>query len=110
MPTPVVEILSIEGCPNTAAAVELVNRTVAELGLAVEVRDTRITDERAARAQRFLGSPTIRVNGRDIEPSADQRTDHTLACRVYRTPRGLTGQPDKAWLIDALDASRAARS
>jgi hypothetical protein len=35
---------------------------------------------------RFLGSPTIRVNGHDVEPGADQRQDFAYACRIYRTP------------------------
>ena len=53
--------------------------------------------------RRFLGSPTIRVNGRDIEPGADARSEFTLACRVYRTDSGFSGQPDDRWLRDALE-------
>ncbi len=40
---------------------------------------------------RFLGSPTVRVNGHDVEPGADSRTDFTLACRIYRTASGHGG-------------------
>jgi glutaredoxin len=103
---PTVEILSFEGCPHALAAVALVERTARELGLDVEMRHTDIPDQQAAHARRFLGSPTIRVNDRDIEPGADQRDDYTLACRIYRSARGLTGLPDKAWLRDVLTASQ----
>jgi hypothetical protein len=51
---------------------------------------------------RFLGSPTIRVNGRDVEPGADDRETFVLACRVYRTEAGISGQPLDAWIRAAL--------
>jgi hypothetical protein len=51
---------------------------------------------------RFLGSPTIRVDGRDVEPGAEERQEFVLSCRVYRTERGLAGQPDEAWIREAL--------
>jgi hypothetical protein len=62
----------------------------------------RITDDCAARQERFLGSPTVRVNGRDVEPNAEQRTDYGTKCRLYRTPAGLSGQPQEEWLRAAL--------
>lgn len=51
---------------------------------------------------RFLGSPTVRVNGRDVEPGAEERTDYVLACRVYRGEAGFSGQPDERWVREAL--------
>jgi hypothetical protein len=46
-----------------------------------------IPDTEAAVAFRFLGSPSVRVAGRDVEPSAAEQEDLTLACRIYRTER-----------------------
>jgi hypothetical protein len=40
-----------------------------------------------------------------VEPGADKRADFALSCRVYRTERGITGEPDERWLRDALLAS-----
>jgi hypothetical protein len=57
---------------------------------------------------RFLGSPTVRVDGRDVEPGADERDEFALACRVYRTQDGLRGQPDPEWITAALRASQTA--
>jgi hypothetical protein len=51
---------------------------------------------------RFLGSPTIRVGGRDVEPYTEERTDYGLSCRVFRTEAGIAGQPDERWVRDAL--------
>ena len=67
-----------------------------------DVRRVDVPDSEAAAAQRFLGSPTIRVNGRDVEPGADERSDFVLSCRLYRTESGVSGQPDERWLRDAL--------
>jgi catechol 2,3-dioxygenase-like lactoylglutathione lyase family enzyme len=39
----------------------------------------------AAQTERFLGSPTVRVDGRDVEPDAETRTDHGIKCRIYRS-------------------------
>ena len=59
----------------------------------------------AAVSERFLGSPTIRVDGRDVQPGADERTGYTLACRLYRAEQGLAAQPDERWLRAALSAA-----
>lgn len=99
---PKVEILVFEGCPNAEAALDLVERVADELQLAAEVEVVVVPDAEAAERTRFLGSPTIRVDGEDVEPGAEQRTDYFLSCRVYRTNAGLSGQPDEDWLRQAL--------
>lgn len=100
-----VEILSFDGCPNQGAARDLVNRVTDEVGLPADVRLVNVPDADSAIRQRFLGSPTIRVDGRDVEPGADARDRFVLACRVYRTDRGLAGAPDEDWLRRALVGS-----
>jgi hypothetical protein len=100
-----VEILYFDGCPNQSGAVDLVERVAAELGQELEVRLVEVPAPEAAIQQRFLGSPTIRVDGRDIEPGAEARTEYVYGCRIYRTGSGITGQPDERWLRDALTAA-----
>ena len=97
-----IEVLSFDGCPNRKPAVELVERLVGETGVRVRVEVIDVTDDETARARRFLGSPTIRIAGNDVEPGAKARTDYSVSCRVYRTDDGLTGLPDPQWLRDAL--------
>ena len=99
-----IEILTFDGCPNAQSARELVERVVAEAGSTVEVLDVAVPDPEAAKRMRFLGSPTVRVDGRDIEPGADERTEYVLACRIYRTEHGVAGVPDEAWLRSAIAA------
>ena len=100
---PLVEILYFDGCPNHEAAQELVERVSSELGLEPELRLVNVHDEEAARRLRFLGSPTVRVAGRDVDPEAAERDEYVLSCRVYRTESGFAGQPDERWIRVALE-------
>ena len=105
MSGPLVEVLTFEGCPHAEPALELVKRVLADTGLGATVRRVDVPNAEAAAAQRFLGSPTIRVNGRDIEPGITERGQYVLSCRIYRTDSGLTGEPDEQWLREALSAA-----
>ena len=100
--TPLVEILSFAGCPNHLGAIALVERVSGELGIEPEIELVEVPDQEAARRLRFLGSPTIRVGGRDVDPDADERSDYALSCRVFRTEAGIAGQPDERSVRDAL--------
>ena len=66
-----------EGCPNYLGARELVERVAADLGIEAEVRLVEVQTPADAQRLRFLGSPTIRLNGRDVEPDADKRRIRT---------------------------------
>jgi hypothetical protein len=102
MMRPSVQILFFEGCPNHERARELVEQVARELGLQSEIALVEAPDGETAEQLRFLGSPTIRVDGRDVEPGADERQESALSCRVYQSEHGLAGQPDAHWIRDAL--------
>lgn len=97
-----VEILSFSGCPHAGAAYELVESLAAELGLDPEIEVIEVSDNEQAAALRFLGSPTVRVGGRDVEPGAATRRDYALACRIYRADEGTSGLPRRDWIREAL--------
>ena len=99
---PQIEILYFGGCPNHEAAQALVERVAAEFQLDTTPDLVEVSDPETATTMRFLGSPTVRVNGRDVEPGAEERTDYALACRVYRGDGGFSGQPDERWVREAL--------
>lgn len=107
MREPRVEILYFEDCPNHGPVRVLVDRVAAALGLQPTIDVVEVTDAPEAAQLRFLGSPTIRVNGRDVEPGADSRSDFSMSCRIYRTASGVAGRPDEAWIRDALRDSVA---
>jgi hypothetical protein len=97
-----VEILFFPSCSNYRATRDLVGRVAAELAIPFEVELVEVSDAEAAETLRFLGSPSVRVAGRDVEPGADQRTDFAFACRMYRSPSGVRSAPDEEWLRDAF--------
>ncbi|WP_411277375.1 hypothetical protein, partial [Gaiella sp.] len=107
MATPTVEILYFQGCPNHTLARELVGRVALDLGIAVDLRLVDVQTPDDAQRLGFLGSPTIRVNGNDVEPGAAERTNYAHSCRIYRTDTGFTGQPDERWVRDALASTHA---
>ncbi len=97
----VIRVMTFEGCPNCEAAMRLVEEVVEELRLTADIEAIQVKDEHEARRIGFLGSPSIQVDGRDIEVS--RRTEKgTFACRVYRTSNGIVGVPPKALLLDAI--------
>jgi hydroxyacylglutathione hydrolase len=99
---PVIEVHYSHGCPCYPEAVALVERVRDELGIEAAVRAVLIADQEAAERARFPGSPTVRVDGRDVEPGADPPAEITLDCRLYRHPHRLSGQPPERWVRDAL--------
>ena len=65
-----IEILYFDGCPNHKPAVERVRQVLAEEGLSAEVLEVNVSEPSIAQKVGFLGSPSIRVNGLDVEPEA----------------------------------------
>ena len=65
-----VSILFTEGCQSTPAAIRAIERVAAEIEISVQIRTVLIDSGEDAIRHRFLGSPTIRVNGKDIDMSA----------------------------------------
>jgi len=94
------EVLYFDGCPSHERLLPVLRDLAGEHGLAVSQR--RIDSAADAEHARFLGSPSVRVNGVDVEPGAHQRTDFGLKCRLYRSPAGQSGLPPQRWIADAL--------
>jgi hypothetical protein len=102
----VVELLYFDGCPNWLEVRALLDRLIEEEDLDAKTALIRIADDSEAANERFLGSPSVRVDGRDVEVGAEARSDYGMQCRIYRTSAGLRGVPDEAWIRSALQASR----
>ena len=98
-----VELLWWEGCPSTERALAAVREALSELGRSdVEVHTREVVTEDDARDARFVGSPTILINGADLVPAADQE-EIGLSCRVYRRRDGrISPIPDPDDLREAL--------
>lgn len=100
-----VELLFFDGCPSHERLLPTVRRLAEQTGAELVLR--RIETPEAAQVERFLGSPTVRVDGRDVDPTAAGRTDYGLKCRLYRSPQhGQSPLPPEDWIRTALEGAR----
>jgi hypothetical protein len=101
-----IELLYFDGCPSHERFLPRLRELVAKAGIREEVELRRVESQEAAVAERFLGSPTVRVDRIDVEPGAHDRSDFGLKCRLYSTTEGLRGTPAEEWVVQALDPTR----
>ena len=97
-----IELFYWEGCPSHPEAKELLERLLVERRIDVEVELREVRTQQEAEALRFPGSPTIRIDGRDID-SAGAGARPALTCRIYRLPDGRVSPiPSREQLEEAL--------
>ncbi len=103
------ELLWWEGCPSTVGALAQLREILDELGLGeAEIRMREIRTEAQAAEAGFRGSPTILVDGVDVDPGAEPEEPNPLTCRVYHRRDGrISPIPDPDDVRDALRAARA---
>lgn len=97
-----IELLYFDGCPSYEALLPKLRVLLADEGIETEIELRRVESVDAAESERFLGSPTVRVGGQDVEPGAGTRTDFGLKCRLYRSSEGMSGLPSEEWLVEAI--------
>ena len=96
-------MLYFDGCPGYRKAEHSLKDALSQEGIRSEVELIAVNTDEEARTLKFPGSPTIRVDGRDLFPSsADGRDDWRLGCRVYVTPEGLKDHPTGEMIRAAL--------
>ena len=78
-----IELLYVTDCPSHPAAMKLVKRVLAAEGVEAEIHDVLVKDETMASELGFCGSPTIRINGRDVEAESKDARSFALSCRLY---------------------------
>ncbi len=99
-----VELLWFADCANHSAARRMLEEVIAERAPGTPIIDVDASDPVTAEHLRFPGSPTIRVEGLDVDPTYADPGDYTPRCRLYRTSDGLRGLPERSWIEDALRA------
>lgn len=102
-----VELLVTAGCPNQAPAWALLQDCMTALDITADVIETTVDTPEQAQILKFPGSPTVRVNGQDVEP-AFVPAEGAVACRTYRVGGRVQSVPDRIWLLDALRKAQEA--
>ena len=102
-----VSFLYYEDCPSHDLALERLREVMAEEGIPDEVEVIKVETKEQARELCFIGSPTIRVDGQDIDPPSDSH--YALTCRTYRLADGrVSPLPSKDMIQRALRSRRRA--
>jgi hypothetical protein len=98
-----IEVLYVPKCPNHAVALERLREILAGESLEVHLNEVLVSSAAMAHSLRFPGSPTIRVNGYDIEPQEGVTASFGLMCRLYADGNGA---PSHQRLRDAIRRAR----
>ena len=97
-----IEILYFAGCPNHRPAVEALREVLREEGVSAEIVEVNVGDASMARKLKFLGSPSIRVNGLDVEPEMRAARDYGMMCRTYAVDGRREALPSREMLRKAM--------
>jgi len=105
-----VEVLYVAECPSHTAAVKLVKQILAAEGVAAKVHEVLVRDEGMAGELSFSGSPTIRIEGRDVAGESYKAESFVLSCRLYPESKQIGLPPVELIHRAVLAARREGRS
>ena len=98
-----IEFLYWEDCPSHPQAWKLLQEAMDELGIEASVEQIEVVTDEDAERLAFPGSPTIRVNGTDVDPAGASQMGTALTCRIYRLKDGrFSPVPSKETIRQAL--------
>ena len=83
----VIEVFYVPGCQNHQTAIDRLRNTVRSAAIDAAIQEIAVTDDAMARQLKFPGSPTIRIDGRDVESTPQD--SYGLACRLYSNGTGV---------------------
>jgi hypothetical protein len=96
-----------ERCGHHDAVRDVIREAMAEAGVTdVEVKETVIRSEEDAIATKCLGSPTLRVDGYDVEYQEREPAETSPGCRYFNTPAGWKPVPEKGMIVRALEKAK----
>jgi hypothetical protein len=101
-----IELLYVANCPNHVVALERLHATLSAENLQPPVNEVLVSNAAMAQSLKFPGSPTIRINGHDVEPHSGQATSFGLMCRLYSDGSGV---PSQESLRAAIEKARVWR-
>jgi predicted nucleic acid-binding protein len=97
-----IDFLFWRDCPSHPEARELLREVLAQRGVEAEVVEHEVLTVEEAQELAFPGSPTIRVDGRDVDPRGASARP-ALTCRIYHLPDGrVSPVPSREQLEEAI--------
>lgn len=104
-----VEVLYVSECPSHPAALKLLRDVLAAEGVGSDIEEVLVRDEAMAKQLRFVGSPTIRINGRDVGDDTQTTRSFSLSCRLYPGSKQAGLPPAEMVRRAVLEASKGER-
>jgi hypothetical protein len=105
-----VAFLFYEDCPSHELTLERLREVLDEEDVDAEVEVVKVESEEQAQERHFVGSPTILLNGQDIDPPPPD-SYYTLTCRAYRLEDGrISPLPSRGMIKRAIDAATKAEA
>ena len=102
-----ITLLITDSCAHKDEARRMVDEALAETGADAEVEVVSVRTDDEARQKKVLGSPSIRVDGLDIEYGDREPEETQPGCRYYNTPAGWKPVPEKGLLVRAIERAQA---
>jgi hypothetical protein len=107
MQQPKIEFLYWEECPSHPEARKRLHEVMGEMNIQAAVKEIEVVADDQARRLRFPGSPTIRINGVDVDPEGASQMGTALTCRVYKLEDGrFSPVPSREMIRQALRAGQ----
>lgn len=97
-----IEVLYFDGCPNHKPALDRVQEVLRDEGISAGVSEVHVRDQAIAEEIGFMGSPSIRVDGQDVEPAARAAHEYGMMCRTYFVDGRREGCPSVEMIPQAI--------
>ena len=94
-----IELFYFKGCPTYNETAANLRRALDELDIKDNFKMIEVVDLQDAVTKKFLGSPTIRINGTDLE---GKEGDYIFGCRIYAIDGKITGTPTKNHILSKI--------
>lgn len=98
-----IELLYFDTCPSYKIVLKSLEEIITEKKLDAGVEMIKIESDEDALKNRFLGSPSVKLNGRDIEPGTEKIKDFSMRCRLYLEDDEVNELPSKKMIQRAID-------
>jgi thymidylate synthase len=97
-----IELYYFDECSSYKKAVENLEEALRLEGLEQDIEMVAVASEADAQVKRLIGSPSIRIDGVDLEgPEADDQ-GYGYGCRIYSENGGSAGWPSVERVRSAL--------
>ena len=102
-----IKFLYFADCPNYLLALDLLDEVLNDENLDWPIEMILVTTEETAVSQKFLGSPSIRIGGEDLEGISGSEVEYGLKCRVYQVNGKTQGFPPEKLIRDAIQRAKS---